>query len=37
MNVVYAPRALRDLHGISAYLAERSPGASVHVLAALLD
>jgi plasmid stabilization system protein ParE len=35
MKVVYAPRALRDLQGISAYLVERSPSASVHVLAAL--
>lgn len=35
MNVVYAPRALRDLQDISAYLADRSPSASVHVLAAL--
>ena len=35
MNVVYAPRALRDLQGISAYLTERSPGASTRVLATL--
>ena len=35
MNVVYAPRALRDLEAIGAYLAERSPAAAVRVLGAI--
>jgi toxin ParE1/3/4 len=35
MNVVYAPRALRDLESIDAYLVERNPAASVKVLAAI--
>ncbi len=35
MNVVYAPRALRDLQAITAYLAERSPSATANVLAGL--
>ena len=35
MNVVYAPRALRDLEGISAYLIERNPAAAVNVLGAI--
>jgi addiction module RelE/StbE family toxin len=35
MNVVYAPRALRDLQGIVTYLTEQSPSAASHVLAAL--
>ena len=35
MNVVYAPRALRDLQGISAYLVERSPSGVGNVLAAI--
>jgi plasmid stabilization system protein ParE len=35
MNVVYAPRALRDLEGIAAYLGERTPAAAVNVLGAV--
>jgi plasmid stabilization system protein ParE len=35
MRVVYAPRALRDLEGIAAYLAERSPRGASSVLAAI--
>jgi toxin ParE1/3/4 len=35
MNVVYAPRALRDLEGIAAYLVERSPSGATNVLAAI--
>lgn len=35
MKVVYAPRALRDLQSIGAYLMERNPQASARVLAAL--
>ncbi len=35
MNVVYAPRALRDLHDIAAYLNERSPDAAARVLGAI--
>jgi|SRR5579862_7706770 len=35
MNVVYAPRALRDLHGIAAYLSERDPDAAARVLGAI--
>jgi plasmid stabilization system protein ParE len=35
MNVVYAPRALRDLGGIAAYLVDHSPGGATHVLAAI--
>ena len=35
MKVVYAPRALRDLEAIDAYLAERNPSAAVNVLAAI--
>jgi toxin ParE1/3/4 len=35
MNVVYAPRALRDLQGLSAYLVERSPAGAGNVLAAI--
>jgi toxin ParE1/3/4 len=35
MNVVYAPRALRDLEGIAAHLAERSPTGAGNVLAAI--
>ncbi|HZR60045.1 MAG TPA: type II toxin-antitoxin system RelE/ParE family toxin [Xanthobacteraceae bacterium] len=35
MNVVYAPRALRDLQGISAYLVERSPAGASNVLAGI--
>lgn len=35
MNVVYAPRALRDLQGIGAFLLERSPTGAGKVLAAI--
>jgi len=35
MNVVYAPRALRDLEGIDAYLVSRNPAAVVNVLGAI--
>jgi plasmid stabilization system protein ParE len=35
MNVVYAPRALRDLESISEYLKERSPHGTVNVLGAI--
>jgi plasmid stabilization system protein ParE len=35
MNVVYAPRALRDLEAIAAYLTERSPSGAANVLAAI--
>jgi plasmid stabilization system protein ParE len=35
MNVVYAPRALRDLHDIAAYFNERSPAAAARVLGAI--
>jgi toxin ParE1/3/4 len=35
MNVAYAPRALRDLDGIAAYLTERSPDAAARVLGAI--
>ena len=35
MKIVYAPRALRDLHWIATYLSERSPSAAVNVLAAI--
>jgi len=35
MNVVYAPRALRDLEGIAAYLVEHSPAGAVRVLGAI--
>ena len=35
MNVVYAPRALRDLDGIAAYLSERNPDAAARVLGAI--
>jgi toxin ParE1/3/4 len=35
MNVIYAPRALRDLEGIAAYLTERSPAGATNVLAAI--
>lgn len=35
MNVVYAPRALRDLQGISAYLLELSPIGAGNVVAAI--
>jgi plasmid stabilization system protein ParE len=35
MNVIYAPRALRDLQGIGAYLLERSPSGAANVFAAI--
>ena len=35
MNIVYAPRALRDLKGIAEYLTERSPPGARNVLAAI--
>jgi plasmid stabilization system protein ParE len=35
MNVVYAPRALRDLEGIAAYLVERNPIGAINVLGAI--
>lgn len=35
MNVVYAPRALRDLEGIDSYLVARDPAASTKVLGAI--
>src|SRR5262245_9464529 len=35
MIVVYAPRALRDLQGIAAYLSQRSPSGTRNVLAAI--
>jgi len=35
MNVVYAPRALRDLESIAAYLVERNPTGAINVLGAI--
>lgn len=35
MNVVFAPRALRDLEDIAAYLTERNPAGAAHVLGAI--
>jgi toxin ParE1/3/4 len=35
MNVVYAPRALRDLIGIRSYLVERNPAGAANVLGAI--
>ena len=35
MIAVYAPRALRDLEEISAYLSERSPAGATNVVAAI--
>jgi len=35
MNVVFAPRALRDLESIGAYLVERNPSGAVNVLGAI--
>jgi hypothetical protein len=32
MNVVYAPRAMRDLQSIGAYLVERNPAGAANVL-----
>jgi len=35
MNVVYAPRALRDLESIATYLVERDPVGAINVLGAI--
>jgi addiction module RelE/StbE family toxin len=35
MNVVYAPRALRDLEEITAYLTKRNPAGATNVLRAI--
>jgi addiction module RelE/StbE family toxin len=35
MNIVYAPRALRDLESIAAYFVERSPSGAINVLSAI--
>jgi plasmid stabilization system protein ParE len=35
MNIVYAPRALRDLNGIGAYLVERNPAGAANVFGAI--
>ena len=35
MNIVYAPRALRDLNGIGAYLVERNPTGAANILGAI--
>jgi plasmid stabilization system protein ParE len=35
MNIVYAPRALRDLEDIAGYLVERNPRGAFNVLAAI--
>jgi toxin ParE1/3/4 len=35
MNVVYAPRTLRDLESIAAYLVERNPAGAINVLGAI--
>jgi plasmid stabilization system protein ParE len=35
MNIVYSPRALRDLEGIAACIIERSPSGAPNVLAAI--
>ena len=35
MTIIFAPRALRDLHDIETYLAARSPPGSRKVLAAI--
>ncbi len=35
MNVIYAPRALRDLQGIDACLSERNAAGAVNVLSAI--
>jgi addiction module RelE/StbE family toxin len=35
MNIVFAPRSLRDLEGIASYLIERSEPGARHVLAAI--
>jgi addiction module RelE/StbE family toxin len=35
MNVIYAPRALRDLEAIGAYLKQRNPDGAANVLRAI--
>jgi toxin ParE1/3/4 len=35
MNVVYAPRALRDLERIASYHVERNPAGAINVLGAI--
>jgi plasmid stabilization system protein ParE len=35
MRLVFAPRALRDLHEIAAYLSERAPKGAANVIAAI--
>jgi toxin ParE1/3/4 len=35
MNIVYAPRALRDLKNIGAYLTERNPEGAANALGAI--
>jgi toxin ParE1/3/4 len=35
MNIVYAPRALRDLEAIGGYLIERNPAGAINVLGAI--
>jgi toxin ParE1/3/4 len=35
MNVVFAPRALRDLESIAVYLVERNPAGAISVLGAI--
>jgi plasmid stabilization system protein ParE len=35
MKIVYAPRALRDLNEIAAYLSARNPNGAANVLAAV--
>ncbi|WP_448950054.1 type II toxin-antitoxin system RelE/ParE family toxin [Labrys neptuniae] len=35
MKVVYAPRALRDLEAVAAYVGDRSASGAKHVLAAI--
>jgi toxin ParE1/3/4 len=35
MNIVYAPRALRDLESIATYLIERNPVVAINVLGAI--
>jgi toxin ParE1/3/4 len=35
MNVVYAPRALRDLESIAAHFVERNPAGAINVLGAI--
>jgi toxin ParE1/3/4 len=35
MNVVYAPRALRDLKKIASYIVDRNPAGAINVLGAI--